>query len=167
MVNRWILVLSVMIAAGCTEKVVGPPGNANVQSVFLTFSTRQAEHASNFASQQYIIPAITPTVVDHGAVLAYARLEGTWTALPYTFAYESADVPLVDYAVMFGYAYDYQLLDLFLDASSVDPAVWAAIDEDFGEPLTVKVVVIDGYPPPSQLDLGSYEEVAAYYNLAI
>lgn len=166
--NRIVWVLLAIFVTGCTEHVVGPPGppgNANVQSMLVTFSTRLADHASNFASQKYVVSAITPSVVDHGAVLAYARLEGTWTALPYTFTYESADVPLVDYAVMLGYAYDDGLLELFLDASTVDPAVWAVINEDFGEPITIKVVVIDGFPPAKQVNLRNYEDVAAYYNL--
>ena len=163
---RHVAILAAVVLAACSDTVgpEGPPGNANVHSQLVTFSTRVADHFGHFASQKYAVAAITPSVVDHGAVLAYARLAGTWTALPYSFAYESRDLAMVDCCVTLGYAYDDALLEVFLDTFGIDPAARDAINAEFAEPLTIKLVVIDGFPL-GQVDHSDHAAVVSAYAL--
>lgn len=108
--NRLVPVLVVLIAAllpmACEGPAgpPGPPGNANVISFSFTLNPETLRYNGPVASVGYDVPEITPSVVEGGAVLLYFYEQGTWTALPYTFAYESADLPAVDFTVTLGYA---------------------------------------------------------------
>jgi hypothetical protein len=153
-----LLVLTAV--SGCTSNVRPidePPPRVTSQT--LNFRMADASVARPFASVQYNVPAITQGVVDHGAVLAYFREEGTWTALPYMFAYESADFDAVDFTIVFGYAFEYRFLELFYEASTME--VNPANQPD----RVIKLVIIDGFPVGKNLDLTDYEAVRAYFGL--
>jgi hypothetical protein len=106
------------------------------------------------------VPAITPSVVDGGAVLAFFREQGTWTAMPYTFAEESPDLAAVDFTVTLGFAFDDAFLELFYEASTVEVDLTQQPDR------VVKVVVIDGFVlGKTGIDLTDYEEVKRYFGL--
>lgn len=164
-----------LLASGCDEGPVGPPGppgNANVFSLNFQFDYNGSSAVQNgtVVSEQYDVPDITPSVVDDGAVLVYYRFAGTWTALPYTLSVEAPDdPPRVDYTATFGYAYDDQFIEVFVEASSDDPVVIEEIGNTdlFGAPIEMKAVIIDGvfFGKNSDLDLRDYEAVKAYFNL--
>lgn len=164
-----------LLISGCDEGPVGPqgpPGNANVFSLNFQFDYNGSSAVQNgtVVSEQYDVPDITPSVVDDGAVLVYYRFAGTWTALPYTLSVEAPDdPPRVDYTATFGYAYDDQFIEVFVEASSDDPVVIQEISETelFGAPIEMKAVIIDGFffGKNSDLDLRDYEAVKAYFNL--
>ncbi|MDX1546056.1 MAG: hypothetical protein R3247_03660 [Rhodothermales bacterium] len=175
--RSWILssalAVLALLATGCDEGPVGPPGppgNANVFSLSFTFDYNGALFNGAVASEQYDVPAITPSVVDEGAVLVYYRFADTWTALPYTLSVEAADdPPRVDYTATFGYAYDDQFIEVFVESSSDDEVVLDEIGatELFGSPIAMKAVIIDGFAfgKNSPVDLTDYEAVRAYFGL--
>lgn len=162
-----------LVATGCDEGPVGPPGppgNANVFSLSLDFDYNSAAFNGAVASEQFDVDAITPSVVDEGAVLLYYRFADTWTALPYTLAVEAPDDPArVDYTATFGYAYDDFFLEVFVEASTDDEVVLDEIGQTelFGGPIALKAVIIDGFPlgKNSPVDVRDYEAVKAYFGL--
>lgn len=179
LLTRTLVLTCIVVVAGACEidrSSVGPPGppgppgrdgNANVFSLPFDFSLEDAAFTPYVASLSYDVPDLTPSVVDEGAVLVYFRdAEGTWSALPFTFGFEAPDEPVVDYTVTFGYAYEVDRLDVFLEASTSDDVVWGYIFEDFGGVFEMKAVVIDGFPAAkADVDLRDYEAVKAYFGL--
>lgn len=156
------LTLLALVTSGCLVEVQDddPAGNADVFAFTLVFSMDDASIAGNVASVPFRLPEVTPNVVDNGAVLVYFREQGTWTALPYTFAVESDDLQAVDYTITLGYAYRDQLLEVFYEASSEDIILDTQPNRD------VKVVIIDALPFGKQApDFSDYESVKAYYDL--
>lgn len=146
------------VAAGCDT--VDDRGGVDVFTRTVTFSMDDAVFNGDVASVQYEVPDITSGVLEHGAVLCYFREQGTWTAMPYTFATESPDLPAVDYTITIGYGYDHRFLELFYEAST------DAVDLDLQPDRTVKVVIIEDYAAgKTGVDLRDYEQVKAYYNL--
>lgn len=142
----------------------GPPGNANVISFSFTLKPETLRYNGPVASVGYDIPEITPSVVAGGAVLLYFYEQGTWTALPYTFAYESPDLPAVDFTVTLGYAFEVGFLEVFYEASTdaVDLRELALVQT----PRRLKVVIIDGFAAAkAPIDLSNYEAVKAYFGL--
>lgn len=138
----------------------GPPGNANVFSLNFLFSMDAAVINGNVASVQFEVPDITPSVVDDGAVLLFFREQGTWTAMPYTFAVESPDLPAVDYTISLGFGYDDAFLEVFYEASTDEVALEDQPDRD------IKAVVIDGFPLGKQdVDWTDYEAVKTFFGL--
>jgi hypothetical protein len=159
--------------SACTDHVVGPPGpvgpsgpagrdgNANVFSLNMTFSMADAFFNGAVASVPYAIPELTPSVVDDGAVLVFFRDQGTWTALPFIFAYDNPDLQAVDFTVTFGYGYDDEFLEVFYEASAEGVTLENMPDRE------LKAVIIDGFPAAkSPIDLTNYEVVKAYFGLA-
>ncbi|HMB90066.1 MAG TPA: hypothetical protein VKP65_04410 [Rhodothermales bacterium] len=173
LLSTFLMGFVLLLASGCDEGPVGPPGppgNANVFSLNFQFDYASAALNGTVVSEQFDVPDITPSVVDDGAVLVYYRFAGTWTALPYTLSVEAPDdPPRVDYTATFGYAYDDQFIEVFVEASSDDPVVIQEISETdlFIEPIEMKAVIIDGFfvGKNSDLDLRDYEAVKAYFNL--
>lgn len=168
----------VVFTSGCIleaddDDVVGPIGNADIFSVNFTFDLFDTQQAGTVASAQFDVPGITPSVVDEGTVLVYYRFAGTWTALPYTFGVEGVDedgVPFVDYNATFGYGYDDEFIDVFVEATTDDEVVWDEIRdfEVFRGGTPMKAVIIDALPIAAKqgtLDLRDYEAVKEYYGL--
>lgn len=155
------LVFVLVLSACGDDDPVGPGGNANVHALTVDFFMADAVINGPVASVQYEVPAITPDVVDVGAVLAYFREQGTWTAMPYTFGEESAELPAVDYTLTLGYGYDDHFLEIFYEASSEEAVDLAAQPDQH-----VKVVIIEALPlAKSGVDLKNYEAVAEFYGL--
>lgn len=148
--------------AACDDDVVGVDDrhNDSVRSYTFSFSPDDAEINGAVASVQYDVPAITPRVVDEGAVLMYFRDQGTWTAMPYTFGVESPELPAVDYTVSLGFGFDDRFLEVFYEASTT------AVDLRTLPDRSVRVVVIDNlYGDKAGLDWTDYEAVRAHYGL--
>lgn len=159
-----LLAAALLVGPGCDNDgpagPPGPPGNANVHTVNFEFSMDDAQVNGSVASVQYAMPSVTPSVVDHGAVLVYFREQDTWTALPYTFAEESPELPAVDYTITLGYAFDDALLEVFYEASTSEIDLTAQPDR------SMKAVVIDGMPVGKVgVDLTDYEAVRTYFGL--
>jgi hypothetical protein len=151
-----------LFISACQSYVEAPIVEAppRVSSVNLNFRMRDATVNRPYASVQFDVPAITQSVVNNGAVLAYFREQDTWTALPYTFSYESPDFDAVDFTVMFGFAFERRFFELFYEASTT--AVNPAAQPD----RLVKLVIIDGFPAGKvDIDWSDYEAVARHFNL--
>lgn len=152
---------AIFVFAGC-EGPVGPPGpgNAEIISFPLSFLMADAQVNGNVASVQYEVPAITRTVVDEGAVLVYFREQNTWTALPYTYAYDDPELGATSFTVSLGYAYEHRYMEVFYELSTDEVS---PLDEPDRE---LKVVVINALPAgKASIDLKDYEAVKAYYGL--
>ena len=164
-----IAALAAMYLVGCTLVTgpQGPPGNANVHTVTLAFAPESAAFNGSVASRGYTVSGITPSVVDRGAVLAYFRDQGTWTALPFTIGVEDTVDANVDYTFTMGYAYDDEFLEVFIEASTADVLVWDDIVSLLQEEYIIKVVVIDGFAAARRagLDVSDYDAVRAFYAL--
>ncbi len=156
------LLLLALTAAGCT--IDSNKRAAEVLSVNLAFDFDDAAYVGTVASASYQMPEITRSVVDHGAVLMYFREQGTWTALPYSFGVESADLAAVDYTVSIGFGYDHRLVEVFVELSTDE--VW---DDVLGRlPLgyDLKAVIInDRAFRKTGPDPTNYEAVRDYYGL--
>lgn len=132
-----------------------------IRTAEFVFSIDDAVFNGDVASAQYEVRGVTPAVVDHGAVLAYFREQGTWTAMPFTIAVESPDLPAVDYTITLGYGYDDRIVEVFYEASTT-----AAPLEEQPDRL-IKVVILDdlGYARSAKVDLNDYEAVKAHFGL--
>lgn len=138
----------------------GPPGDPAVRSFTVDFLLDEAEFDGPVASVQYDAPEITRRVVREGAVMAYFREQGTWTALPYTYGVDWDDPDVVDYTVTLGFAYEEGFLEIFYEASHSDIL-------DTLPDREIKVVVLDSYAGTrrSNVDLSDYEAVRSHYGL--
>ena len=161
--------LAVIFLSGCSEFAgpQGPPGNANVVTLTLRFIPARAAVNGSVASTQYRVPEVTPAVADLGAVLAYFRDQGTWTALPFTIGVEDKDDPVVDYSFTLGYAYEEALVEVFIESSTGDEAVWDDIVTQLEEEYRIKVVVIHGFAAQAgeNIDFSDYEAVMHWYGI--
>lgn len=155
-----------LLFAGCDSNGPDrPEQDVTVQAHTFTFRLDDASFDGRFASVQYETNLITPSVTDKGAVLAYFWDQETWTALPYTFAIESEEVPAVDYTVELAFAYDDQFLEIFYEASNPDVA-FAANQTLIPEVVDIKLVVIEGFPAGRlEVDPNDYEAVKRRFNL--
>ncbi len=157
----YTILAALLLLAGCGGNgPSGPEADAGVYSETFMFSMTDAQINGPVASVQYDVPAITPAVTDFGAVLLYFREQGTWTALPYTFAEESLDLPAVDYTITLAFGFEEGFLEVFYEASTsqVDLA---------GQPnRQLRMVVIEDLSVgKAGVDLSDYEAVSAYYGL--
>lgn len=115
MKKLFLLVIIAFLLNGCKGKdgaagVVGPTGNANVQTLFFTVQAYEWTKVDNF-SYTYIrsgVYQITQAIRNNGAVLVYG-LNGAngWLALPYSRAMTTS------YHREYYYAYNTNELDLF------------------------------------------------------
>ncbi|MEZ4702050.1 MAG: hypothetical protein R2834_17080 [Rhodothermales bacterium] len=153
------LILSTLFA-GCFIESNDPAGT-EIRTAEFVFSMDDAVINGDVASAQYTVRGITPAVVDHGAVIAYFREQGTWTAMPFTIADESPDLPAVDYTITLGFGFDDGMVEVFYEASTPAAPLEAQPDR------LIKVVVLDdlGYVHAANLDLNNYEAVKAHFGL--
>lgn len=155
-----VAALFVFSACDGDDGPTGPGEYASVHAITFDFDMDDASINGPVASVQYDVPSITPSVVDDGAVLVYFREQGTWTAMPYTFAEESPDLPAVDYTITLGYGYDDEFLEVFYEASTTE------VDLSAQPMREVKAVIIDDFAAGKVgVDLTDYEAVAEYYGL--
>jgi hypothetical protein len=165
-ISVWLLAIWGLSPLACEGPAgpPGPPGNANVVSFTFTLLPERLHYNGPVASVGYQVQEITARVVEGGAVLVYFYEQGTWTALPYTFAYESAELPAVDFTVTLGYAFEVGFLEVFYEASTeaVDLRRLALVQT----PRRLKVVIIEGFPLAKMpVDVRSYEAVRTYFGL--
>ena len=161
-----LLAVVALFVAGCDQGPVGPqgppgpPGDPAVYSFTVDFFLDEAQFNGPIASIQYDAPEISPRVVDEGAVMAYFREQGTWTALPYTYGVESENVAAVDRTVTLGFAYEVDFFEVFYEASR--PEVLNLLPDQ-----EVKVVIIDSFAGAraAGVDLTNYADVKAHYGL--
>lgn len=149
------------LTTGCIVDADNDEGTG-IRTAEFVFSIDDATINGDVASAQYAVQRITPAVVDHGAVLAYFREQGTWTAMPYTFAEESPDLPAVDYTITLGYGYDDGIVEVFYEASTPAAPLEAQPDR------IIKVVILAdlGFVRAANVDLNDFEAVRAHFGLA-
>ena len=149
-----ILSFCTFLLTGCIVEADDDP-EINFGSAEFVFSMADAVINEDVASAQFNVPAINRAVVENGAVLAYFREQGTWTAMPFTFGVESPDIAAVDFTITMGFGFDEGFLEVFYEASS-----FAANLEEQPDRI-IKVVILDdlSIPAVANLDLNDYESV--------
>ena len=152
--NLVIFCMCTFLFTGCIVEADDDP-EIDFGSVEFVFSMSDAVINGDVASTQFNVPAINRAVVENGAVLAYFREQGTWTAMPFTFAVESPDIPAVDFTITMGFGFDEGFLEVFYEASS------EAANLDEQPDRIIKVVILDdlSLPAVANLDLNNYESV--------
>ena len=84
-------VLAVFMMASCIgpQGPAGKDGNANVASSTVTVYSNDWHWTNNCQWKVEIgFPAINHNVFEHGAVLVYMDVDGTWSQVPLTYYYE-------------------------------------------------------------------------------
>jgi hypothetical protein len=152
-----VVLLIGVAGAGCDTTVQRAP-ESSVRSFEVDFRMADAVQNGPVASVQFDAPEITPAVARRGAVMAYMREQGTWTALPYTYGVESPDLPAVDYTVTMGYAYDTDLFEAFYEVS--DPQFLEGLPD-----RRIKVVVLEDRASTYDIDPRNYEAMAQRFGL--
>jgi hypothetical protein len=170
-----VLALLLPFTTGCDTSTPGPIyGDSGVRSQ--TFTPQANQFVVNvdgeIASYERTSNLLTPSVVEDGMVLLYARGDlvvvggsGTWTALPYTQGIE-AQMPdgtyYVDYTITYTYAFGIDRLYIDVISSA------AGLVEDFipnNIPFRL-VTIAPGTAMIPGIDYSNYDEVAAAYGLA-
>lgn len=162
-----LLLLWLLALVGCDDGPTEPPrSDVSVYPFEVDFRVDEAEFVDSFVLVQFDAPEISSAVTAEGAVLAYARIADTWTALPYTYGVESEDVPAVDYTVTLGYAYDTNLLEVFYDLSFGDPEMVRDFAFEHLPDRRIKVVVFEDFVAArATVDVTSYEAVRQHFGL--
>ncbi len=148
------------ILSGCVIDSNDDEGT-ELYPVEFIFSMNDAVINGDVASVQFNTGAVTPNVVDNGAVLAYFREQGTWTAMPYTFGVESPDLLAVDYTITMGFGYDDGLIEVFYEASTPEAPLIDQPDR------RVKAIIIEDFSflREANVDLNNYEAVKMHLKL--
>lgn len=94
--------------------------DANPEIYSTEFNFRLADATVNgaVASAQYDVPVLDSRVVEVGLVMCYFYEQGTWTAMPYTYAVDNTTAQAVDYTITLGYAFRTRSLEVFYEAST-------------------------------------------------
>ena len=169
-------ILAVSFLASCTK--VGPmgpqgpqgpagqDGNANVASATVTVKSTDWQWLNEYGQWRVTIdyPAITDNVFNHGAVLVYMDVDGTWSQVPLTYYYQDVN----------------QAGETINCAASIEVATlndggvrlfWTESDfYDGMRPNThdFKIVAIEAsvYSARSDVDYSSYDAVKTVFQLA-
>lgn len=140
-----------------------------------TFTPRASDFSVNanrdIATYERQSQLLTPTVVNDGVVLLYARGDlifvgatGTWTALPFTQGIEAvgADgVPYVDFTIT--YTYSFEPGWLFIDVISSAVGV---VEEFIPDNIPFRLVTIEPGAFIEGVDHSRFEAVQEAYGLA-
>lgn len=131
-----------LLLSACTINEAGPvgppgppgePGNANLETVYFSFTYGEADIFGDYSEAYVYMPEITPAIVDEGIVLAYHEKEpGLFQALPYTESYTSG--------FHYGYNFAYRLEEAIFIFES-DDADWLP---PANRVFAGKIVVIHG-----------------------
>ena len=147
----------------------GQDGNANVASSTVTVYSSNWQWVNNCQWMVEIdYPAITNNVYNHGAVLVYMDVDGSWSQVPLTYYYQDL------------ITYDNGVQEIINCAASIEVATlnnggvrlfWTESDfYDGYRPDThdFKVVAIEAtlYENRSDVDYSNYEAVKAAFQLA-
>ncbi len=154
------LFFSLFIFSGCIIDSNDDEGTRTYPVEFV-FSMDDAAINGDVASVQFTVGSVTPNVVDNGAVLAFFREQGTWTAMPYTFGIESPDLLAVDYTITMGYGYDDGLVEVFYEASTPEAPLIDQPDR------RIKVIILEdlSYVRQANIDMNDYESVRSLLKL--
>jgi hypothetical protein len=155
-----VAVLLLTLCSGCIiDADDRDRDRTELNTVEMIFSMDDAALNGSVASVVFDVPFITPRVVDQGAVLMYYREQGTWTAMPYTFAVESPDLPAVDYTISIGYGFDVGTLEVYYEASTEAAPILDQPDR------RMKAVVVDDLRFAREIDPNDYEAVKLHFGL--
>lgn len=155
-----LVALLAFVAPGC-DTYENVDSGARITSIRFVFSAQSAIVNGTVASRQYDVPELSLRIAEGGAVLAFFREQGTWTAMPYTFADPTADGSAVARTVTLGYAFEERLLEVFYEASHASVNLRAQPDRE------IKLVMIDAsvLAGKTDVDLSNYEAVKYAFGL--
>lgn len=164
-------ILAITFLASCRgpQGPAGHDGNANVASATVTIYPNNWEWVNDCQwTVEIDYPAITDNVFNHGAVLVYMDVEGTWSQVPLTYYYQDL------------LTYDDGSQEVINCEASIEVATlsdggvrlfWTESDFYNGmRPDThdFKIVAIEAnlYRDRSDVDFSSYEAVKTAFQLA-
>ena len=164
-------ILAVLSMASCRGPK-GDPGNANVASSTVTIHdydwqwNRFFTDGDNNERGQYVVTidygAINNNVFNHGAVLVYMNVRGTWSQVPLTYYYYEDDGEVVNF-------YEASIEVATLSDAGVR-LFWTESDMWKVCPDTheFKIVAIEAsvYASRSDVDYSDYEAVKTAFQLA-
>jgi len=155
-----IVALLLFVLPGCDTYDEIDSG-ARITSIRFVFSAQNAILNGTVASRQYDVPELTRRIAEGGAVLAFFREQGTWTAMPYTFADPTADGTAVARTISLGYAFEERLLEVFYEASHSSVNLRTQPDRE------IKLVMIDAavLAGKTDVDFSDYEAVKQAFGL--
>jgi len=172
-----ILAISFMASCRGPQGPQGPAGhdgNANVASSTLTIDSMDwkwdrffVDSYGNDRGQYYVTidyPAINNNVYNYGAVLAYMKVEGTWSQVPLTYYYSPDDDA----------SGNPNLYSASIEVATLNDGgvrlFWTQNDLWMVRPGThdFKIVAIEAtvYKDRSDVDYSNYEAVKAAFQLA-
>ena len=156
-------VLAVISMASCRGPK-GDPGNANVASSTLTIKSSDWQWLEQYGQWMVTIDfaAINNNVYNHGAVLVYMDVEGTWSQVPLTYYYYEINGGETSF-------YEASIETATLNDGGVR-LFWTESDYWNVRPETheFKVVAIEAsvYKDRSDVDYSDYEAVKTAFQLA-
>lgn len=130
--------------------------NTDAYITEVQFDVSKATLNGTVLSQQYSVPAIDNSAA---AVLCYFYEQGTWTAMPYTYAVDDAKLQAVSYTISLGHAFSYQTLQVFYESSAAD------VNLRNQPSRRIRVVVLGDYAAKQNVDFSDYNAVKAAFNL--
>jgi len=163
--------LAMLFAVSCRGPMgpEGPAGTANVASTTMTIKSTDWQwlcvykDAENHERGQYYVeidyPNVTQNVYNHGAVLVYMNIEGSWSQLPMTYYYLDTENDILAEASLEVYTQNNGGITLFWTQSDM----WDVRPETF----TFKIVCIEAtvYEHRSDVNYSSYESVKTAFQL--
>ena len=158
-----ICTVAVMIASCETEGPQGPAGtpgkdgkdgNANVNTFNYTITSWGFDGNYWYAD---FAPSISSAAISDGAVMGYIYTSSGWTSLPYLY--------YVGGGVTQYYRSFFSQNNFLIQIRLSDGSTPTSAQNLLSTPRDVKVVVIPGRLANPNVNLNSYEEVKAAYNL--
>lgn len=155
-----LIALLLWVAPGC-DTYENVDSGARITSIRFVFSAQNAIVNGTVASRQFDVPELTLRIAEGGAVLAFFREQGTWTAMPYTFADPTEDGSAVARTISLGYAFEERLLEVFYEASHASTNLRLQPDRE------IKLVMIDAsvLAGKTNVDFSDYEAVKQAFGL--
>jgi len=149
------LLLAVFVSACDTNSRSAADIDLYVTEV--NFDVARATVNGTVLSQQYSVPAID---ANYGVVLAYFYEQGTWTAMPYTYAVDDPQQKAVSYTISLGHAYSNRTFEVFYESSAADVNLRQQPNR------RIKVVVLGPDLAAKQgVDYSDYEAVKRAFHL--
>jgi len=150
------LALMTLFVAACDTTSNRTIIDTDVYVTEVDFNVASATLNGTVLSQQFAVPAIDNNAA---AVLAYFYEQGTWTAMPYTYAVDDAQLQAVSYTISLGHAFSNQTFEAFYESSAAD------VNLRQQPSRRIRVVVLGDYAAKQNVDFSDYNAVKAAFHL--
>ncbi len=157
---KMALLITLLVGSSCTINESGPvgppgpigdPGNANVETIYFSFSYASQDIRGEYSEAAIYMPEIDQAVLDNGVVLAYhEKSPEFFQALPYTESYPSG--------YHYGFNFAYQMEEAVFIFESDDEEWQPGANQEFAG----KIIIIYGpyaFNKLSGVDVKDYNAV--------